>query len=590
MSDTKRPDHPSRRAFVLGGLAGLAAAGCKIEPILDLEPASATELAFPTLPPKIPDQLEDAEATLRALTEELLGSEGSRLIQGDLRDRAVDDDYVVHHFELLLAKFGLDPAGTRGGWRQPVELSTVEPTDAPALVELRGEATPTRVQPRDEGEAKAQVEGGEASPTPEAQAPTPTPPSEGESPESEPDETEAPTKTDAELPRDALDLASGGAFHQPGSPSVEVGLLPSPLLNAGDALPPAALSGRVAWLRAPKKFDLLDGDAPERVATLAAAAREAGAVACVLLTQDEGPGIERFRARWARKLRRAEDVPAEALALVGLLDAGSSEAVAARLEAGTLAVLDLDLATRERTFTTHNLMARTAGRERPDEAVVLTCAWDTPDPQNRERDTLRLLTTLATMAQLADWQRRSIRSHRSLLVLLTADGGRGAGQLEHARWAASSGIRPTIVIGLDRPSHGEPSPYALVSGHIDEQDANLTRDVLAREDREILLSNELSIPALGAYLRYQHPVMTVGEPPDEALVDLPDAPEQPPPTLDAEADEDAPGENEGAVEGEGEGPGEGEQPSAAEPDHEGLHADVRMLRNLMLALGADDSP
>ncbi|WP_146661067.1 hypothetical protein, partial [Enhygromyxa salina] len=139
----------SRRDFCrgLGGLACLGLGGCRIDPILGIRSEDdALPLAFPELPPQIPDQLADAETTLRALTEQLLERELPRLTTGDLGERPCEDPAAVKHLLELMRNFGLSPSGNRGGWVQPVMLDLVEPTGGPAVVGIRPGSEPALVQ------------------------------------------------------------------------------------------------------------------------------------------------------------------------------------------------------------------------------------------------------------------------------------------------------------------------------------------------------------------------------------------------------------------------------------------------------------
>src|SRR5690606_13651678 len=145
----------------------------------------------------------------------------------------------------------------------------------------------------------------------------------------------------------------------------------------------------------------------------------------------------------------------------------------------------------------------------PDEAVVLTCAWDTPNRAMIETDTLRLLASMAAFAQLADWSRRSTPPRYSLLLLLTADAGFAAGQTVHAAWASSFGTQTKALLALDRPTIGEPLPAVTLSGHFDSASAELVRSVIAADNRDLLLADQLTMPSLAPYLRYQAPVMAV---------------------------------------------------------------------------------
>nr|AYM52701.1 hypothetical protein [Pseudenhygromyxa salsuginis] len=557
------------------GLLTLGVGGCKIEPIGELPPSrDAERFEFPKLPPRIPEQLEDAEATLQQLADELLAVEVPRLTTGDLRERQIGDEAPLQHLQQLLASFGLQPAGPRGGWRQALELRSTEPSGDPAAVVLRSPAAPVGVR---------------LPPPPGTQVEPDTPPAPPESPPDAPPETpespDSPPEAPLPSPEPSVNLAPHGAFRQPGSPSVRAGLLSTTIFAAGDKLPRESVAGRVVWLRMGKDFDAQTAEAPDQIDDVVGSARDAGVLGCVLLCEDSGPGIERLRERWSRSLRRAEDIVGDELLLVGIVGAEGSRLVEASLAVGEPRLVDVDLGTREVAIATYNLMARIVGRERPGEAVILTCAWDTPDLLQQERDTLRLLATIAAFAQLASWVQRSTRPYRSLLLLLTADGGIGAGQLEHARWSAEEGVRPTMILALDRPTGGEIGPAVLVSGHIDEATAAVDKAVVGREGRDLLIADQLAMPELAPYLRHQLPVMTVGEPPADALegfvpserVRGAESPEASGETGDEMGDEgtETGGEDEGLV-----------QELDAPGPREGLHADIRLLRNLMLALGA----
>ncbi|NVB40248.1 hypothetical protein G6O69_20565 [Pseudenhygromyxa sp. WMMC2535] len=641
---TARAPDEGRRAFLRHTTALLAAAlgGCKIEAIGQLPPSrEQPPRAFPDLPPKIPDALADAEDSLRALTEELLSQQIPLFTQGALREREIGDGLAVYQLEELLAEQGFVPAGPGGGWRQPVAFVVIEPTGGEAKVVLRSEAAPAAVEVPDAAELGADLEDerGETETEAEADAETkaerpkrsskpalspsagagedtagviavpegaPTPasppgpiasldPAAAPATAPPPDPLAPPTldpaagdpgaglPPPAETPF-AAELTALGAFRQIGTPSVVAGLLASPILDYATRLPRQIVAGRVLWMRAPEGFDALAADAPERLEAAFAAARDAGAVGCVLLSDDPGPGVLRFREQWAEQRLRADDLSTDDMLLVGLLGAEGSTLVETAMLPGEVRVVDVDLAQRQRNLEGHNLMARLVGRERPSEVVILTCAWDTPSALTQERDTLRLLATLGAAAQLASWQRRSTRSYRSLMILLTADGGIGAGQLEHARWSASQGMRPTVVLALDRPTQGGPSPALLVTGHFDETVATIDQAVVDREKRELLFTDELSMPTLAPYLRWQHPVMTVGEPPDELLADLALEPPTQAEPDQGQADQGQADQGQ-ADQGEASGqPQANDQPGGFDLDD--LHVDIQLLRNLMLALGA----
>ena len=492
---------PSRREFVrtLGGLTALSLGGCKIEPILGLPPSEEERpLWFPDRPPQIPDQLDDAETTLRAMTDQLLDRLYPLLLAGELRERPFEHRNAVTHLLATLRSFGLEPAGNRGGWLLPVPLDIIEPTGAAPRVTLRPERAAT------------------------------------------PSDTE-PTATPVEL-------AELGAFRQRGYALPHRNLLVAALRDA-TPLAGDSYTGRVALLRAPKELDLTARDAAARVDLLFAGVRDAGAIGCLLLSNADAATIERFRQAWQRQVRRPGTYD-EAMLIEGVLGAEGRAAIeAAQTQQGW--VLDVALATRQYAFETHDILARVTGRERPDEAVVLTCPWDTPNLATIEIDTLRLLATLAAFAQLADWSRRSTPPRYSLLLLLTADAGFAAGQAAHAAWASSFGTQTAALLALDRPTLGDPLPAVALSGHFDAASGELVRNVVAADGRDLLLADQLAMPSLAPYLRYPAPVMTVGAPDPAALEGTLDEPDDAPPSPRA-----------------------------------GIHADVRLLRNLMLALAA----
>jgi hypothetical protein len=186
--------------------------------------------------------------------------------------------------------------------------------------------------------------------------------------------------------------------------------------------------------------------------------------------------------------------------------------------------------------------------------VVLTCAWDTPHATTHEADTLRLLASVAAFAQLAEWSRRSTPPRRSMILLLTVDAGFGAGHAAHAAWTSGAGTQTAALLALARPTAADIAPALELSGHYDAAAAELVRSVVASDDSDLLLAEQLALPSLAPYLRYAAPVLTIGAPNPGALDDRDHS------TAD---------------------------PSDAEPDpHAGLRADVRLLRNLMLAFAS----
>jgi hypothetical protein len=488
----------SRREFcrAIGSLACIGLGGCKIEPILALESEDLPRpRLFPDLPPQIPDQLADAETTLRALTERLLAREGTPLTTGELRERSSQDTRVVPHLEGLIRRFGASPAAGGGGMLQPVELDIVETTGEAAKVHVRPET-----------------------------------------------EAEAPDETPDEAPVGVIDLIPLGAFRQRGAPEPHTGLPLGPVLDYATTLVSEKLGGRVALVRVPAELDLDDPSSPAHVDVLLSSVRDAGASGCLLLTDDEGPAIDRFRARWQRHVRPPGEA-ARAMPIEGILGKAAQTAIVEAKRRHQKLVLDVDLATRNYQLQAHNLLGAVVGRERPEEAVVLTCAWDTPDPATAELDTTRLLTSLATFFQIAEWSRRSTPPKCSVILLLTVDAGLAAGTAVHAERAAELGVRTKAVLALDRPTR-EQVPAMVLSGRYDNATAELARRVVSADGRDLLLVDQLASNSLAPYLRQPGQVMTIGAPDPEALT--PGTPAEDPTTA--------------------------------------LLADVRMLRNLLLAL------
>jgi hypothetical protein len=491
-----------RRDFcrALGSLACVGLGGCKIEPILGID-SEELQLppTFPELRAQIPDQLADAETTLRMLTEQLLAREQHQLL-GNLRERPSHDPRAVPHLVEIMRRCGLSPAGNRSGWLQPVMLDVVEPTGAEAMIRLRPEAEP------------------------------------------EPE------------PERLIDLAALGAFRQRGAAKPHTALLLGPLLDYKTPLASDKLAGRVALFRAPSELDLDDPSAMAHIDVLMSSVRDAGALGCLLLTNDAGPAIDRFRAQWQRQVRRPTGGGEQAMLIEGLLAKPARSAISDALRAEAPWVLDLDLATRNFEVESHNVLGAVLGRGHPDEAVVLTCAWDTPDPLTAEVDTTRLLTSLATFFQLAEWSRRSTPAKYSLILLLTVNAGLAAGTAVHATWTVDFGARTKAVLALDQPTR-ELLPALLLSGHYDPPTAEIVRRVVSADGRDLLLVDQLAMPSLAPYLRYPAPVMTIGVPDADALSLSSGSTSQ---TDLAELADDDP--------------------------NAGLFADVRLLRNLLLAL------
>jgi hypothetical protein len=543
-----------------GGLAALALGGCKIEPILDLPPASVEPpQMFPDPPPQIPDQLEDAETALEAITNDLLDELIPLLHADGLRGRPSEDQPTISRLLSLLRSFGLDPAGYRGGWLLPVPLDIVEPSGAAARVSLRPEteepegfpslrgprATETEAEADTEAETEAETE---TETETEAETETDTDDTD-ESPPSSPEISVEAPPIEPLTPRRAVDLATLGAFRQRGAAIIHRGLLVGPVRELRLPLDGTRDVGRVALLRAPKGFDLAAPTAPARVDQIFSAVRGAGAFGCLLLTEADDSTLERFRELWRRQVRRTG--LDDALLIEGVLGAEGHAVVEDLRMRGEPWVLDVDLATREFKVESYNLLGRITGRERPDEAVVLTCSWDTPSPAHAAADTARLIATLAAFHQLAEWARRTTPPRYSLILALSVDAGFAAGQSVHASWSAEYGAETAAVLALDQPT-SRPLPAVSLSGHFDAGMADLVRHVVAADGRDLLFAEQLAFPSLAPYLRHPAPVLAIGAPDPSALQEVPEAEVE-----DDEADARA-----------------------------GIHADVRLLRNLMLALAA----
>jgi hypothetical protein len=541
-----------RREFVrrLAGLTALALSGCKIEPIRRLPPSTEDlPLQFPDLPVLIPDQLEDAEVTLTALTDALLDAELELLLTGALSERPSESSETVTHLLAVMRRFGLEPAGHRGGWLLPVPLDVVEPTGFTPRVDLRPESEAPASETPDSGPSDSRPPDSQAADPSDADANDTAPdPDTPRDPDAQ--DTDAPAAEGPPEPRLGVELASLGAFRQRGSATAHAGLLVGPIRRFETPLAPEQYAGRVALVQVPKGLDLRTREALAEVDLLFSTVREAGAIGCLLLTHADAETLDRFRLRWQRQVRRAGARP-DALLIEGLLGAEGRAVVEALELRQQPWVLDVALATRQFEIESHDILGRVTGREHPDEAIVLTCSWDTPDPATAEIDTLRLLATLAAFAQLAEWSRRSTPPRYSVILLLTADAGFAAGQSVHAAWASSFGTEVSVMLALDHPTT-RTLPAVSLSGHFDAALAELVRGVVAADGRDLLLAEQLAMPSLTPYLRYPSPILAIGAPAPDALGDL-------------AADE------------------LGDQPRDL---REGIHQDVRLLRNLMLALAA----
>lgn len=482
----------TRRRFTRWlGLAPLVGGACKIEPILDLPPPpEPVELDFPELPPRIPEQLASAEAALSAALDGFLARE-MPLFAGELQQRPLEDPRTTDHLIALMQELGLEAAGPRGGWAQPVELRLVERTaEAVVTVRVRRERT---------------------------------------------EDAEATT----------LDLSEHGAFLQRRAGRLDA-LLLAASREIGEPLPRERVAGRVVLLRAPKELEVGSDAVFDQLDGLAALARQSGAAGCLVLTSCAPAELERLRERWRRQFHLAETSEADALMIEGVLAARGSELLLAALADAHSWVLDADLGLREQKVVSHNVIGRLAGRELPGEAAVLVCAWDTPTGSEGRGETLRLLATLATMAQLADWQRRGAQPRRSIVVVFTVDAGLGAGHLDHARWSAGAGVLPTSLLAFDRVEADLVSSEVLLSGHFDARVRELVERCVLQDARRLRVGTELTVHSLAPYLRTPIPVMTIGAAPDS--------------------------------------------PAATTGTWTGLHTEVRLARNILLALAEQIGP
>ena len=228
----------SRRRFMHWlGLTPLAGAACKVEPILDLPPPpDPVELGFLDPPPRIPEQLESAEQALSAALDSFFSRESPHL-DGALRQRSAEDPRTTEHLVALLQALGLEPAGPRGDWLQPVELRLIErPAEATAMVRVRGE------QP------------------------------------------ERP-----EVAAAAFELFEHGAFRQRRAGRVDA-LLLTAIRQIGEPLPRELVAGRVVLLRAAKDLDMSSDAVFDQLDGLTALARQSGAAGCLISDVLHGRG------------------------------------------------------------------------------------------------------------------------------------------------------------------------------------------------------------------------------------------------------------------------------------------------------------
>ena len=125
--------------------------------------------------------------------------------------------------------------------------------------------------------------------------------------------------------------------------------------------------------------------------------------------------------------------------------------------------------------------------------------------------------------------------------------------------AGAEGLDPFIAAqSLELNQAIEGTPDKMVAGD------SVTRRVVAADNRDLLLVDQLEMPSLAPYLRHPAPLICIGAPSAEALDDRARDGGEDPRTPDA---------------------AEGDETTSDDPDA-ALFADVRLLRNLMLALAA----
>lgn len=108
---------PALLGLILGGLAPL---GCKLEPVLDLEPDPAARV-YPQPPPIIPEAVpfEEDRSHVRAEVSRQLTALAGPALAGR-RPGTEGAAATVDWLETSMRQIGLIPDGVGGGWQQPV--------------------------------------------------------------------------------------------------------------------------------------------------------------------------------------------------------------------------------------------------------------------------------------------------------------------------------------------------------------------------------------------------------------------------------------------------------------------------------------
>lgn len=344
---------------------------------------------------------------------------------------------------------------------------------------------------------------------------------------------------------EAIELGEHGVFRQRRAGPVEA--LPlAPVRKAGEALPREAVAGRVVLLRAPAELDVGSEAGSERLEAWAGQARESGAAGVLVLTGRSEEELAPLRERWRRVLSTGEAGRDAGLIFEGVLSAAGVERLGAALAGARAWALEAELGLVEAAWTSHNVIARVPGADLAREEVLLVSAWDTPVGGDGALETTRLVASLVALAQVVEQQRRGARLRRSIVGVFAVDAGLGAGQLAHARGSAGAGVAPSAVLAIDRVEPDVVRAAVSLAGQVDGRVIALAERVCLREGRTLQVAGSLNLPWLSPYVQPRLPVMTIGA-----------------------------------------GPSSGELPQAPRA---GLHAEVRVVRDLLLALAEDAGP
>ncbi len=344
---------------------------------------------------------------------------------------------------------------------------------------------------------------------------------------------------------EAIELGEHGVFRQRRAGPVE-GLPLAQVRKAGEALPREAVAGRVVLLRAPADLDVGSAAGSERIEAWASQARESGAAGVVVLTGRSDEELAPLRERWRQVLSAGEAGRDAGLIFEGVLSAAGVERLGLALAGARAWALEAELGLVEAAWTSRNVVARLPGQDLPWEEVVLVCAWDTPAGGDAPLETMRLLVSLVALAQVVEQQRRGGRLRRSIVGVFAVDAGLGAGQLAHARGSAGEGVTTSAVLAVDRVEPDVVRAAVSLSGQVDSRVIALAERACLREGRTLQVAGSLSLPWLSPYVQARLPVMTIGA-----------------------------------------GPSSGELPQTPRA---GLHAEVRLVRELLLALAEDAGP